>query len=312
MLNPHSAALPTTVFVHNPLERPLPRLPQYVRAEESRRPSMRLTTRDKRILEAIHAFDGVLSDQQIKHLFFSGTSQLRLRMRLLYQHGYVVRPDRRRRASLPTMVYWLDERGADHVAGLSGITRKEFRFRREPKWSQLEHDLAVNDLRLAFMDACGTTPGFTLEEWIPQGEFWAQPDRVTFTLPNGRRAARYVRPDGFCVIQRGSYYSRLLVELDRASEDNPRIGREKILPGIAYLRSPAYKQRFGFTSGRWLFVTTSERRLQNMKRQTEVLAGDDAKLFYFTTSAAITSAHLLTAPLWQRGGESSPTSLFPA
>ncbi len=289
-----------------------PRLPPYQRADETRRPPIRLTARDGHILEAIQAFDGVLSDRQIQSLFFTGTTQMRLRMRLLYQHGYVARPDQRRRASLPAMVYWLDTKGAAFVAGLSGLPLEEFSYRKEPKWMQLEHDLAVNDLRMTFMRACARTPSFELKDWIPQTEFWAQPDRVEFTLANGRKAVRYVRPDGFCAIRRGDYHSRLLLELDRANEDNPRIGREKILPGIAYLRSTAYKKRFGYASGRWLFVTTTDRRLRNLKRQAELLVGVDARLFFFTTLDQITPTTALTAAIWWRGGEETPSGLFPA
>lgn len=303
---------PTTLFSQDLVKPTRIRLPQYLRADETKRPAMRLTTRDSRILEAIHAFDGVLSDRQIKRLFFSGTSQMQLRMRLLYQYGYVARPDRRKRASLSSMVYWLDERGAEYVAGLSGAPLSEFSYRREPKWAQLDHDLAVNDLRLTFVEACKTLPAFALEEWIPQGEFWAQPDRVSFSLPNGQKAARYIRPDGYCVIKQADYTSRLLLELDRATEDNPRFSREKVVPGIAYIRSESYKKRFGFASGRWLVITTSNRRLQNMKRQAEIVAGNDAKLFFFTTLQAITPTTLFTAPIWWRGGESQPTFLFPS
>lgn len=304
--------VPTTFFSQTPSEAARFRLPQYLRADATKRPSMRLTARDSRILEAIHTFDGVLSDKQIRALFFGAVSQMQLRMRLLYQHGYVARPDRRRRASLSTMVYWLDERGAAHVAGLSGIPLEEFSYRREPKWAQLDHDLTVNEIRMALMQACQTTPGFTLEQWIPQGEFWSHPDKVTFTLPDGKTSIRYVRPDGYCVIRQGAYTSRLLLELDMATEDNPRFAREKVIPGIAYLRSTTYKKRFGFASGRWLVVTTSERRLRNMKKQAEIAAGNDTKLFYFTTLAEASPKTLLTAPIWWRGGDDRPTALFPS
>jgi hypothetical protein len=302
----------STLFAASPPTSPRPRLPQYRRADESQRPPMRLTPRDSAILEALHAFDGVLSDRQIKRLFFSGPSQMHLRLRLLYQHGYVTRPDRRRRASLTHMVYWLDRQGAEYVAGLSGVPLAEFAYRREPRWLQLDHDLAVNDVRLTFLEACHKTPGFVLEEWIPQSEFWAQPDKVDYTYPNGKKAARYVRPDGFCVLRRGEYYARLLLEVDRASEDNPRVGREKFLPGVAYLRSATYKRRFGYSSGRWLFVTTSPRRLHNLKRQAETVVGQDAKLFYFTTFDQLAPQTLLADAIWWRGGESAPTRLLPA
>ena len=140
---------------------------------------MHFTPRDRRILEAVHAFDGLLGDYQIRRLFFTGERQARGRLALLYQHGYLARPDRRRRASLPCMVYWLDKRGGEYVAGLSGQEVREFRYRREPRWSQIEHDLAVNDFRLDVIQACAQHPLFTLEQWIPEGEFWAHPDRVS-------------------------------------------------------------------------------------------------------------------------------------
>ena len=47
-----------------------------------------------------------------------------------------------------------------------------------------------------------------------------------------------------------------------------------------------------------------------MKRQTENVAKQDAKLFYFTTLDQITRDTILTATIWQRGGEDAPISLF--
>lgn len=288
----------------------VPPMPRYARVDEAHLPPMQLTARDKRILETIHAYDGLLSDLQIQQLFFSGKSAMQVRLMLLYQHGYLHRPNRRQRAALPTMIYWLGDKGAAYVAGLQDVPLDEFSWHKEPRLVQVEHDLAVNDVRIAFLKACTRSSDFTLEEWIPASEFHAHPDKVEFVFANGTKASRFIRPDGFCVVSKGTYTSRLLLELDRASEDNPRLVREKILPGIVYLRSAAYKQRCGYTSGRWLFITTSERRLKNMKRTTENAAKGDAKLFYFTTIDRITPETLLTEPIWWRGGEMTPTSLF--
>lgn len=271
---------------------------------------MRFTDRDSRILETIHAFDGVMGDYQIKRRFFTGDRQCRGRLSVLFQHGFLARPDRKKRVSLPCMVYWLDKQGAAYVAGLNGQEIREFSYRREPRWSQIIHDLAVNDFRLDVLEACKRHPKLSLEQWIPESEFWAYPDKVQFTDRNGKKSSRNMRPDGFFVVRQGDYYSRLLLELDRATEDNPRFAREKVLPGIAYLRSKAYKQRFGFQSGRWLVVTTSERRMRNLKRQTEAVAGKDARVFYFTTADQVQMKTLLTEPIWYRGGDNQPSALF--
>src|SRR5713226_7610452 len=104
-------------------------MPQPVHDRRAEKPKpMQFTKRDGRILEAIHAYDGMLGDYQIKRLgFFTGERQLRGRMGLLFQHGYVARPDRKRRAALDCVIYWLDERGAEYVAGLYGQDLSEFK-----------------------------------------------------------------------------------------------------------------------------------------------------------------------------------------
>ncbi len=285
------------------------RLPTYQRAQDP--PGWRFTTRDKYILEAIHAFDGMLGDYQIKRMFFTGLRKTQGRLSLLFHHGYVARPDRRRRASLPCMVYWLDKRGAGYVAGLSGQRIPGFRYRKTPYWLRIEHDMRVNDFRLDVIRACMFSPTLGLEQWIGQEEFWAYPDTVEYRQSNGTYAKRRIRPDGFFSIYTNGQRHRLLVEIDMATEDNPRFAREKVTPGIAYLRSKVYRQRFGGSgSGRCLVVTTGRRRMLNMKRQAETTAGHDAQVFCFTTFDQVTPDTVLTAPIWYRGGDSHPSSLF--
>jgi hypothetical protein len=91
-------------------------LPRYARVNQP--PHMRFTRRDQRILEAIHAFDGLLGFSQIQRLFFSCKSLTERRMMLLYQHKYVNRPNYEERRRVPEMIYWLDKRGAEVVASL--------------------------------------------------------------------------------------------------------------------------------------------------------------------------------------------------
>ena len=275
-----------------------------------RPPSMRFTPRDGRILEAIHAFDGILADYQIQRLFFTGRTQMQLRTRLLYQHGYLARPDRRKRAALPTMTYWLAERGASYLASLRGQTASEFAYRKQPRWSLIPHDLAINGFRIAVLEACQQHSALELAEWTPSSEFWAYPDTVEYIKANGKKGLRKVRPDGYFIILVDGQPRRFLLELDRATEDNPRFAREKVLPGIAYLKSEVYARRFGHASGRWLVVTTGERRMRNMRAQTRLAARRDANLFYFTTFQAVTSSTVLTSPIWHPGGDTAPVALL--
>lgn len=284
------------------------RLPTYHRAENP--PPMHLMARDRHILEAIHAYDGMMGDYQIRRLFFTGERQTRGRLSLLYHNGYLNRPNRKQRASLDCMVYWLVRRGAAEVAGLAGTPANMFRWRRQPRWSQVRHDLAVNDIRIAVTEACDRQPDLTLQEWIPEGVFWSYPDTAHYTNRHKRKLKRRVIPDGFFVVKYRDYNSRLLLEVDMSTEDNPRFGREKVLPGIAYVRSDTFAKRFGYRSGRWLVVTTGEQRMLNLKQQAERIGGNDARLFYFTTFARVYAAPIFTESIWLRGGTTNYQPLF--
>lgn len=271
------------------------KLPRYGRIKFP--PKMELTERDKRILEAVYAYDGILSFSQVQRLFFTGKSQAELRLKLLYQHGYLNRLDRDQRRRLPEMIYWLDKKGAELVASLDGTPPNEFTWRKEPRWFQVEHDLAVNDFRIDLEQACREHPDVQLESWTLESEFWAYPDKIKYKFQE-KEMERYIRPDGFFVLTTPEHTIRYLLEIDRSTEDNPRFLREKVLPGLAYVKSQAYGQRFGHRSGRWLVVTTSQRRLENMLKQAR--NGEAKGFFYFTTFSHVKPETLLQSPIWRR------------
>jgi hypothetical protein len=277
--------------------------------------NMRLTERDVRILETIHAFDGMLAAYQIQQLFFCSARTTRERLWKLSRNGYLALPDRRQRAAIPHLIYWLTAQGAEKVAELEGCSLKEFKWRREPRWSQVSHDIAVNDVRISFVKALEGRADFQFGQWVNESEFRARPDTIEYRDADGRRTKRQMIPDGFIDVIRYDrqkekwLHNRLLLEVDMRTEDNPRFGREKARPGVAYFESAAYKQRFGYSSGRWLIVTTGERRLRNMKQQTE-LEAERPDLFYFTTFAHVTPETVLTAPIWWQGGDEKPRALF--
>ena len=277
------------------MDKAKPKLPRYQRAAKP--PAMRLTERDRRILEAIHTFDGMLGFSQIQRLFFTGKSQAEQRLKLLYQHGFVNRPTREQRLRMPEMVYWLDKAGAELVASLNNVPLIEFPWRKDPRWFQVAHDLAVNNFRLDLYDACRGQNQITLENWVSESEFWAHPDLVTYTDHN-REIQRRVRPDGFFMLGVEGHRIRYLLEIDRSTEDNPRFVRDKILPGLAYIKSKVYEERFGHKSGRCVVVTTGERRLRNMLSQAR--QANAGGLFYFTTYDKINVETTLNTPIWHR------------
>jgi hypothetical protein len=292
--------------------------PGHQRSKHPKR--IRLTERDRRICETIHAFDGMMSLKQIDRLFFSGRggTWARERLRDLYDNGYLDMPDAGHIHKVPVgeTVYWLDLEGAKIVAGLQGVTLKDLGWRNIGRWSLIAHDLAVNDFRIAVMEACELSDELTLFQWVPESEFVLDQDTVEYETRSGATAKKQIRPDAFFTIRRPHPRQpskkeefAFLLEQDMGTEDYPRFARDKVMPGIAYLHSHIYQERFGVNYGAFLVVTTSELRMANMKAQTERAGGED--MFYFTTFSEISAETVLTQPIWKAAGSTDPISLIP-
>lgn len=308
--------------------------------------AMRFQVRDGEILQAIYERDGVLARRQLKDLFWPGKTIRAMEKRLakLHYRGYIAWPSplERRTRPIPEPIVWLDWKGIIWVAGQSGISvalptgSNENQLRklenslrdqgvhwlREPRWAQLAHDLQVADFRLCVEKAVKKLPTVSLEEWVCESTFRAKMDIVEYERRDKsgkvKRFKKGVCPDGYFAlvdesrrIQGSAARARFLVEVDMATHDNPNFGKEKILPGLAYLLSSDYLNRFGDNSGRWLVVTTGERRMLNLKRQAEAEAGDKgAAAFYFTTFDQIHAESLFFKPIWYRGGDKEKHELF--
>lgn len=275
-----------------------------------------LTRRDKLILVAIHAREGMLSPSQVMRLWDeengeylfkpgSGLRQAQDRLSRLFDNGYLKRPSRRKRASFDEMVYLLDKLGAEVVAGKYGGYVSKLQWRDKPRWSMVNHDLQLNDFRLFVEAFARKTDGFSVSDWVSSSEFWSEPDAINY---QGKK--REVKPDGYFLAtvtrtKKGKerfFDFRLLPEIDMDTETSARIGRDKVLVLLKYLNSKPYRERFGVNSGQVLFATIGkERRVQNMKAEVERVAGKDAHAFYFTSFDWIDADSVLDAR-WYQGG----------
>ena len=119
----------------------------------------------------------MMSLKQLWRLYFPNCSsdvQPRKRLRDLCNNGYLTMPvteEGLRWVPLGETIYWLDRNGASLVAGLQGHSLSQFKWRKKPRFSQIAHDLRINDFRIAVREACRIRPDLYLETWIPESEF---------------------------------------------------------------------------------------------------------------------------------------------
>ena len=281
---------------------------------------MVFTPRDRRILEHIHFHDGMLTDYQVQALEFTGYRQATDRLSKLFHNEYLARPSQQERKKAGAMFYWLTEKSAAMVAGAEGKELKDFKWRREPLWNQIEHDIRVNDVWITAIVACRDNGEFELSEWIPETVFRSDPDRVEYTNRKGQTAKRNIIPDGYCVIDRAGeelFRSRLFLELDMSTHSNAKFADEKVRASLQYMRSTIYKRRFGSNSGRWLIVVKGRngaegrKRMKYLREKTAQVAGKNATVFYFTLFDELKSETFLTESIWYKGREEEPIALFP-
>ncbi len=281
---------------------------------------MRLTERDKQLLQAMYNdFGGIVSRRQLALAFFGGNEDwAKKRLRMLYENSYVNQPGASdmHRIPLGQWIYWLDQNGLELV---SGLTEDDPRYTDKartaaPQWAKIEHDLAVNDFRLTVSLALNDHPNLLLGQWITERTLTHWADEVEFTQVNGRSAKKRFAMDAFFTIkyrppdtERTVLFAYLL-EIDKGTHSNPAFVDEKVRPGVVYLTSPIYEARFGVRQGRYLVVTTGGERLENMLRQTGRVAGGE--VFYFTTFAAISPETLFTAPIWRSAAHHEPFALI--
>ena len=306
---------------------------------------MRFQERDGNILSKIYEYDGVLSFQLLKWMFWPEKTDRAAQIRLakLVKDDYLCRPtpQQRKTQPIPEPIFWLGWRGIMWVAAQMGVKvdppandgenqlRKldkclrdqGIRWLREPRFIQLYHDLSVVRFRLAIEQAVVDLPSCRLECWIHESDFRSDGDVIQYQLAGidgrERQSTKRIYPDSYFVVLNEQRMAkglparaRFLLELDNASHSNTKFYRDKAVPGLAYLKSPQYKARFGDNSGRWLILTTGRTRMLHLMRQVRQLDGSGSAVFLFSTFDQLESGNPLTKPVWRQVGKSEPLSLL--
>ena len=298
------------------------------------------------MLQAIYSNQGILARRHLKMLFWKEKSMRAMEQRLakLFQAGYLCWPrkDEYKIYPIPEAICWLGWRGALYIAGMAGIEvdqpggdneyqlrlleiklrKKGFHWAREPRWSLLEHDLAIIDFKLGIEAAVKEYPSLTLAKWVSENDFRSYNDTVTVEVKSFKGQdipiKKKVFPDGYFEIVDEKLRTsgepskmRFLLEFDMGTHDTLRFGREKVLPGVEYIKSSVFKSRFGSNNGYWLIIAKGgSMRINNLMLQVEKNAGNNAELFFFAPINELQNRNPLTDPIWQQVSRNAPRSLL--
>lgn len=271
-------------------------MPKRRRDQRDKQPRrMKLTERDIEIIHAVYQYR-ILTQAQLQQLFFSARSPAQRVLARLYHHRLLERKFLAVTSGRSPTLYVLDRKGADLLKQHFGLEDlKWYNSSKDVKTDFLAHTSAINDFRIA-LTLAAPAAGCELLKWVGESELKAHYDRVSIRTPSGKLQAISLIPDSYFVLQTPRGLAHFFLEADLKSE-TVRVFKTKVLAYLAYYRSGQYERRYQTKSLRVLTVTTGQRRLDNLKQATEEVGGKQG--FYFTTFDQITSAALLTQPLWQ-------------
>ena len=277
--------------------------------------------RDLAIVDAVQRLR-VLSSEQVAALLFptrSGavSSQCRKRLQLLSDAGFLDRreqPQTRSEGRKPYL-YFLAPAGRDLLIDELGIEPEAIDWKpsyNDVRWPFLRHQLAVNDAYIAFSLAAPRA-GWQLQSWTDDRVLRkAHTDPVQIFGPEGQVHETKVVPDAHFVLAAPApdsgepVWMQFFVECDLATEvvatshQQRTSWQRKIRAYQAYFQSPSILKRYRSNRIRVLTITTSARRLANLKGATEDEGGE--RRFWFTTADALNPETALGSPIWHIAG----------
>ena len=250
-----------------------------------------LQPRDEMIMALVSDFRFLSREQLQKLLDFPCTTRINIRLKKLFDHGYLSRFPLPTVAGKPKAIYYLGRQGVlvlSEKLGIDSLALEKERKNLERTASFLNHQFFLNEIRIALSMAIKNQPYMVLERWVKDG---------LLEFPVGQRKVTTLRPDGcFCLTYQGQLFSFFL-EVDCSTMTTGRL-KSKAKAYLNYARSGRSLTDFGFRFFRGLISTKTQTRLSSLKETIEELSD---RLFYFSTRDQVCQAPI-SGRIWQRAG----------
>ena len=257
---------------------------------------MRLEERDEQILCDLF-LHRLMSRGQIEKLYFTSMVRCNARLRLLFDHKFVLRHFPPAAPFGAQAIYSVGKVALPIISrrleiDLPEVTRY---FRRTQTPTFIEHTLAVVDLWTAFREAAEESETVNLDLWLAEMKCRHEWDIRT---SGGKWHKESFKPDGFVRLETSSGYFSFFIEAD-LGHTSSRQFEGKILTHTRYSESGLFEQTYGCSTFRTLVITTGQRRLKNL---CDLATKNQTDLFWFTTFNQLRNEGVLKA-IWLVPGQ---------
>lgn len=244
---------------------------------------MTLTARDEAIVRSVSQCRALTRPQIQRHHRFGSVVRTNATLLRLVRHSYLARRYQPTLAGTRRCVYLLGRRGDELLNGET-VTRRL----RGVSDLFLQHQLMLNDVRLAFTDC--TADRYKFQKWMDEDEL--------------RRLRLPVVADGYVEYLFGDSHFAAFIEADRGTEGLSRWDA-KVRAFVELAFSGLYQRAFHQQFFRTLAVVNSNERRQAIARRINL---QTQQIFWLTTVEAIRREGPM-ASIWYRADGSSQHSL---
>ena len=277
----------------------------------------RLTGRDLDIVRVVERYRFLAADH-IRALVAGSRQQVTRRLQALFHTKHLARMIPLMRARLlkgeelrPRLVYALATKGKEALLS-SGMPAEEISWTPDynlRKEGHLEHELMISNFRVTLALALADHGGAELTGWLDDADIR---DSVTVEWVKhhkGKPVVYRVNPDGYAATAVRGEHNNWFLETDNNTEELGRIAYK--YRGYWHYFTPAspYWSRYEAPERRLaLWVTTSERRMENMIQtltSIEEFGGKGLRQFRFTTEDefSVSDPPSILAPIWRVVGD---------
>lgn len=273
--------------------------------DSSRARGLELQPRDLLIIKQVME-DRFLTAQQIAQLFFPSYEMAKKRLQKLWNAGFLKREYAPVSFGSSPALYCLTAVGKQLLLEHGVVPPGEMRWHKDSNRNKLlfkQHEIAVNDLKIAFLTATRAINGLSLYHFGKGADYY---DQVANTEPEkGEKEYLPIRPDGFIVLENQTGCHNFFLEVDRGTMTLKRI-RAKLRGYRQYFFGGGFFAKYGQEgfrkedySFRVLMTCPSEETRNNRLEQACAIGSNTMCWFAVQAEAA---ANPLGAT-WIRGKE---------
>ncbi len=285
------------------------RLPRFKRVKP---PPFVLTERDRRIVELVHEYRLLSSDQVIALLGDGSAQQILRRLQLLYHGRFLERP----RSQIADFLRAPGSRPMVYALGSAGAALLGVKIPKQIGLEFIDHTLAVSSVLVSFTLACRERRDIRVIPWreileekvLEETRRKKQPDSWRVRLPGGATVG--VTPDAifglhYLTKPEGANRSWFFLEVDRGTMP---VVRRRLTETSVYRKILAYHataaeglqtELFGMKTFRVLTVTTGEKRLASLVEAAKKLPSLHG-MFLFAEEEILSAADAVACS-WRNG-----------